>query len=389
VRTIAHLDMDAFFVSVELQRRPELRGQPVVVAGSSPRAVVTTASYEARQYGVGSAMPASQAYRLCPQAIRLSPDFEAYRSVSGRIMDILRANVELVEVAGLDEAYLDLTGMIAPRAGMARIAGQILAATGLDCSIGIAPNKLIAKLASDCEKPRGRVALTHAQALERFAASSPRLLPGVGPKTLPRLEEMGIRTVAELGAAPVEALTARFGSTLGRFLHRRGRLEDDGPVSSERQAVSRSNETTFPSDVSDRAVMEETIRELSAGLARGLRKRGLSPRTIGIKVRLYDFTTVTRARTGSAADCDADRIAATALDLLRAYGPPAPVRLLGVRASSLVPDASAEAASGATDSQRSASALAARAPAAAPAALASAAAAAPGPAPQLALPLDP
>jgi DNA polymerase-4 len=387
VRTIAHLDMDAFFVSVELQRRPELRGQPVVVAGSSPRAVVTTASYEARQYGVASAMPASQAYRLCPQAIRLSPDFAAYRTSSGRIMDILRANVDLVEVAGLDEAYVDLTGMLAPRAGMARIAGQILAATGLECSIGIGPNKLIAKLASDCQKPRGRVVLTHAQALERFAASSARLLPGVGPKTLPRLEEMGIRTVAELGAVPVEALTARFGSTLGRFLHRRGRLEDDSPVSGERQAVSRSNETTFPTDVSDRAVMEETIRQLSAGLARGLQERGLSPRTIGIKVRLHDFTTVTRARTGSAADCDAERIAGTAVELLRAYGPPAPVRLLGVRASSLVPDAQAGAGSGAADSERSGSAPTSSTPGAS--APASSAGARSEPAPQLALPLDP
>jgi len=310
------------------------------VAGSSPRAVVTTASYEARQYGVGSAMPAAHAYRLCPQAVRLPPDFEAYRRMSGRVMDLLRAHVDEIEVAGLDEAYLDLTGMLVPRATMARVANEIRAATGLECSIGIASNKLIAKLASDCEKPRGRVALTHAQALERFGTASTRLLPGVGPKTVPRLEEMGIRTVAELGAVPEERLAARFGPTLGRFLHRRGRLEDDSPVSNERKAVSRSNETTFPTDVSDQGVMEQTLRELSAGLARGLQERGVSPRTIGIKVRLHDFTTVTRARTGPVADCDPDRIAGTALELLRAYGPPAPVRLLGVRASSLVSNGS-------------------------------------------------
>jgi DNA polymerase-4 len=343
VRTIAHLDMDAFYVSVELQRHPELRGRPVIVAGSSPRAVVTTASYEARRFGISSAMPAARAHRLCPDAVRLTPDFDAYRTVSGRIMEILRRNVELVEVAGLDEAYLDLTGMLAPRAGMARVAGEIHAATGLDCSIGIGPSKLIAKLASDCEKPRGRVALTRAQALERFGGASARLLPGVGPKTLARLEAMRIRTVAELGAADPEQLASRFGPTLGRFLHRRARLDDDSPVCSARPLVSSSNETTFPADVSDPGVLEATIRRLSAELARTLDRRRLSARTIGIKVRLDDFTTVTRARTDGCADCDAERIAGAALELLRTYGPPRPVRLLGVRASSLVGEPAASA----------------------------------------------
>jgi DNA polymerase-4 len=255
-------------------------------------------------------------------------------------MEILRRNVELVEVAGLDEAYLDLTSMLAPRAGMARVAGQIHAATGLDCSVGIGPSKLIAKLASDCEKPRGRVVLTRAQALERFAACSARLLPGVGPKTVARLEEMGIRTVGELGARPPEQLVTQFGSTLGVFLHRRARLDDDAPVSSDRAVVSRSNETTFPSDVSDPAVLEATIRRLSLELARSLQERQLSARTIGIKVRLDDFTTVTRARTEAAAGGDPEQIGRTALELLRAYGPPRPVRLLGVRASSLVEQSS-------------------------------------------------
>jgi len=342
VAIIAHLDMDAFYVSVELQRHPELRGKPVIVAGSSPRAVVTTASYEARRYGVASATPAAHAQRLCPQAIRIAPDFSAYRAVSARIMEILRRHVELVEVVGLDEAYLDLSGMLAPRANMARVAGDIHEQTGLECSFGIGPNKLIAKLASDCEKPRGRVMLTREAALERFAGAPARLLPGIGPKTAQRLEALDIRTVGQLGSVPPGELTTRFGPALGRLLHRRARLEDASPVSSERPVVSRSSETTFPTNVSDLALLEATIRRLSDELARSLRDEGLRARTVGVKVRLDDFTTVTRARTEPAPIQGSDGLASTAVELLRSYGPPRPVRLVGVRASSL---ASAEAAS--------------------------------------------
>jgi DNA polymerase-4 len=341
VPTIAHLDMDAFFVSVELQRHPELRGKPVIVAGSSPRAVVTTASYEARRYGVASATPAAHAQRLCPQAVRIAPDFVAYRSASARIMDILRSHVDQVEVVGLDEAYLDLTGMLAPRAGMARVASDIREQTGLECSIGIGPNKLIAKLASECEKPRGRVMLTREAALERFASAPPRLLPGIGPKTAERLEGLGIKTVRQLGSVRPEELTARFGSALGRLLHRRARLDDGSPVSAGRAAVSRSTETTFPTDVSDPEVLEDTLRRLSGQLAGILRDRGLRARTVGIKVRLDDFTTITRARTEADPIDDLDRLASTAVELLRTYGPPRPVRLLGVRASSLAAQAEA------------------------------------------------
>jgi len=335
VATIAHLDMDAFYVSVELQRRPELRGRPVIVAGSSPRAVVTTASYEARRYGVTSATPAAHAQRLCPQAIRIPPDFAAYREASARIMEILRRHVEAVEVVGLDEAYLDVSGMLTPRAVMARVAGHIHRETGLECSIGIGPSKLIAKLASDCEKPRGRVALTHEAALERFAGAPVRVLPGIGPKTAQRLEALEVRTVAQLGAVAPEELAARFGPALGRLIHRRGRLEDDSPVSGERAAVSRSTETTFPTDVSDPAVLESTIRRLSIELAGALSEHGLRARTVGIKVRLDDFTTVTRARTEPAPIDGAERLASAAVELLRNYGPPRPVRLVGVRAASL------------------------------------------------------
>src|SRR5271168_754587 len=169
---VAHLDADAFYVSVELRRHPELRGRPVIVAGSGPRAVVTTASYEARRFGVGSAMPASRARRLCPDAIVLPPDFATYREASRQVMEIVRAHVERVEVVGLDEAYLDVAGLFSPRAAMRRLIAEIGAATQLTCSVGIGPNKLVAKVASDAEKPAGFVVLSREQACARFAAAS-------------------------------------------------------------------------------------------------------------------------------------------------------------------------------------------------------------------------
>ena len=193
---IAHLDVDAFYASVELQRRPELRGLPVIVSGSGPRAVVTTASYEARKFGVGSAMPTARARRLCPDAVLVAPDFDAYRAASRKVMDRVRAQVERVEVVGLDEAYLDLDGLLSPRAAMRRLVEEIRAQTGLDCSIGIGPNRLVAKVASDAEKPRGFVVLSREQACARFGGHSPGLVPGIGPKTVARLEAMGITTLA-------------------------------------------------------------------------------------------------------------------------------------------------------------------------------------------------
>ena len=176
-RCIAHLDMDAFYVSVELRRRPELRGRPVIVAGTGPRAVVTTASYEARRFGVGSAMPAARARRLCPDGVYLAPDFPYYRAASREVMELVRGCAEAVEVIGLDEAYLDLTGLPAPRAEMRRLALRIERDTGLGCSIGIGPSKLVAKVASDAEKPRGFVVLTREEACERFAGVTVRADP--------------------------------------------------------------------------------------------------------------------------------------------------------------------------------------------------------------------
>lgn len=333
-RTIAHLDADAFYVSVELLRRPELRGKPVVVAGSSPRAVVTTASYEARRFGIGSATPAARARRLCPDAIFVSPDFDLYRATSRRLMSLVRETVDAVEVVGLDEAYLDLSDLVTPRAAMRRLIGSIRQQTGLGCSVGIGPSKLVAKVASDAEKPAGFVALTREQACARFGSAPPRLLPGIGPKTDAALAAMGVTTLADLAAQPLERLAERFGSRLGPWLARRARFEDDGPVTTERVAVSESRETTFNQDVSDMQELECILDGLSARLCEGLNRQGRRGRTIAIKVRLDDFSTHTRARTLPAAVGDHGEVAPVARRLLRDFAPPRPVRLLGVRVAS-------------------------------------------------------
>jgi DNA polymerase-4 len=339
----AHIDADAFYVTVELMRHPELRGRPVVVAGTSARAVVTTASYEAREFGVGSAMPAARARRLCPHAVFLPPDPEAYRSASRRLMDRVRAQVEVVEVIGLDEAYLDVGGLVAPRAAMRRLVAEIRADTGITCSVGIGPSKLVAKVASDAEKPAGFVVLTREQACARFAGAPVRLLPGIGARTAERLEGMGIATVAQLGATRAEALAERFGTRLGPYLRRRARFEDDSPVTGERIAVSESRETTFPTDIDDRGEQAAILTRLAGELCAGLARHDRRGRTIAIKVRLDDFTTVTRARTLPSPTNDGERVAAVARALLEEYAPPRPLRLLGVRVASFV-DGEPEAA---------------------------------------------
>jgi DNA polymerase IV len=345
--SVAHLDADAFYVSVELLRHPELRGRPVVVAGSGPRAVVTTASYEARRYGVGSAMPAARARRLCPDAVFLAPDFHTYRETSRQMMELVRAHVERVEVVGLDEAYLDLAGLHSPRAAMRRLITDIRATLRLTCSVGIGPNKLVAKVASDAEKPGGFVVLSREQACARFGSSPPGLVPGIGPKTAARLAELGLTTLGALGVAPESLLIQRFGPNLGRELGRRARFEHDGRIGAPRKSISESRERTFDRDIGDPMQLREALSamadELCAGLA-GHRRRG---RTIGIKVRLDDFTTVTRAHTIAEPTADPQVVSTVALRLLGEYAPPRPVRLLGVRVAGLVgEDAGADDAGG-------------------------------------------
>jgi DNA polymerase IV len=331
-RTIAHLDMDAFYASVELRRRPELRGKPVVVCGSGPRAVVTTASYEARKLaGIHSAMPAAIARRRLPDAVYLKPDFPAYREASAQVMDILRANAETVEVVGLDEAYIDLSELFSPKATMRRIATEIREDTGLTCSVGISENRLLAKITSELGKPAGLVVLSRAEALERFGAQPPGLVPGIGPKTVLKLEKMGVRTLAELRRHDPVVLERSFGPRMGRWLLARARLEDETPIVVERETKSQSTEITFDVDVGDHEEMARHVASLAEELCRRLRSRDLEGRTIGIKVRLDDWTNVTRSHTVEAATNDPTIVAPVALELLRAYAPPRPVRLLGVR----------------------------------------------------------
>jgi DNA polymerase-4 len=334
-RCIAHLDMDAFYVSVELRRRPELRGRPVIVAGTGPRAVVTTASYEARRYGVGSAMPAARARRLCPDGVYLPPDFPYYREASAQVMELVRASAPAIEVIGLDEAYLDLTGLPAPKAQMRALAIAIDRHTGLGCSIGIGPSKLVAKVASDAEKPRGFVVLSREQACVRFSDARCGLIPGIGPKTAERLRAGGLDTLGKLAAAAPERLAAAFGPRLGAELQRRARFEDDAPVTQERKVVSESRETTFDTDIASLEQLEIVLAELVAKLCDGLARQQRRGRTIGIKVRLDDFSTHTRARTLAEPVAGADRVGPVALDLLRRFAPPRPVRLLGVRVAGL------------------------------------------------------
>lgn len=324
--------MDAFYASVELRRRPELKGKPVVVCGSGPRAVVTTASYEARKLaGIHSAMPAAVARRRLPDAVYLQPDFAAYREASGEVMAVLRRNAETVEVVGLDEAYIDLTGLFSPKATMRRIAAEIQEDTGLTCSIGISESRMLAKITSELGKPAGLVVLSRAEALERFSSESPGLIPGIGPKTVAKLERMGIRTLAELRAQDPVFLEQSFGPRQGRWLHSRARLEDETPITVVRETKSQSAEVTFDVDVHDRAELEASLTGLAEELCRRLRKRELAGRMIGIKIRLDDWTNVTRSHTVEQPTNDPAVVDSVALDLLRAYDPRRPVRLLGVR----------------------------------------------------------
>ena len=343
-RVRAHLDMDAFYVSVELQRRPELRGLPVVVAGSGPRAVVTTASYEARRFGVFSATPAERARRLCPDAIFVAPDFEHYRSRSRDLMAVLRNHVERVEVVGLDEAYLDLTGLDRYRSAARRVKEAVRAETGLSCSVGIGPNKLVAKVASDAEKPDGFVELTAEEARLRFAEASPGLVPGIGPKTVARLGQLGIATLGRLGAIPDAQLSEWFGARLGPHLGSLARFEDERNIETVRVAKSESRETTFDRDLDGLHQLEPVLERLTGELCETLAREERRGRTIGIKVRFDDFATVTRARSLDAAVNDSETVGTVALDLLRRLDPGRPVRLLGVRVAGLDEEAAQAAA---------------------------------------------
>jgi DNA polymerase-4 len=338
-RVIAHLDIDAFYASVELQRHPEAKGLPLVVVGSGPRAVVTTASYEARRYGIDSAMPAARARALCPQAIFLTPDFSAYRAKSREVWELVCSRFAIVGQVGIDEAYLDVTALPKPLPPLRSLVAEVRERTGMTLSVGVGPSRLVAKTASASFKPNAFVAMGREHAVAHFAEHPARLLQGIGPKTAERLAVIGLHTVGDLQRADTALLAERFGDRLSRALHARAHFHDDTPVEVVRVAKSRSSELTFPTDVSDSGRLEEALVQLARELADGLRARARRARTIAVKIRLDDWTTVTRARTLDRFTDETETIATTALALLRAYAPPRPVRLLGVRVASFEDEA--------------------------------------------------
>lgn len=330
-RVIAHIDADAFYATVHLIEDPSLAGKPVVVAGTGPRSIVTTASYEARRFGIGSAMPAATARRLCPHATFLAPNFDLYRDYSRRAMAIVREQVEQVEPLSLDEAYLDVTDLERPIATVRELVARIHAETGLRYSVGIGPNKLCAKVLSDHRKPAAFNVASREQCCELFADSSPRLINGIGPKTVEQLERLGIPTIAALRDADTEQLAQSVGDRRARELQARARFEHEGIVHARRARKSISEERTFETDVDDPVELADRLREMALDLCSKLEQRQLRGRTIGIKVRLADFTTVTRARSLDERTNDPVLVAGIADELLREYAPVDPVRLLGVR----------------------------------------------------------
>lgn len=339
MRTICHVDMDAFFVSVELLRRPALRGKEVIVAGSpdpGARGVVMTASYEARRYGVHSALPLATARRRCPQGIVIPSDMELYRRASRRVMDVIGGFSDLVEPAGLDEAYIDLSASPAPKARARQLKRDVNAATGLVCSVGMAPNKLLAKIASDLDKPDGFRVLRAGEMLGAVGERSAALIPGVGPKTAERLARIGVRTVAELAGADEELLGSVVGPRNGPALRARANGQDDRPVVSARHPKSESRETTFARDVTDPAELQRALTALVEPLCTRLAAGGYTGRTVTLKIRLAPFRTFTRSRTLSSPTADPAIVGPIAHQLLEAFERDAAVRLLGVGVSGLL-----------------------------------------------------
>jgi len=343
LRRIIHLDMDAFYASVEQRDDPALRGRPVAVGGSpQSRGVVAAASYEARVFGVRSAMPMARALRQCPELVVVRPDFPRYREASQRVMAILRSVTPLVEPLSLDEAYLDVTDNLwgeplattVARGLKQRIRGEL----SLTASAGVAPNKFLAKIASGWRKPDGLTVIAP-ERVEAFLQQLPvEALWGVGPVTAGRLRAIGIVRLVDVRRADPARLAAAVGSLAGR-LQELARGEDHRPVRPDRPWKSISTETTFATDLADPAAQAEAIARLAARVAASLAKRRLRARTVTLKVRYGDFTTVTRSHSELLATADAGDITGRALALLaRTEAATRPVRLLGVGSHGLVSD---------------------------------------------------
>jgi DNA polymerase-4 len=343
--TVLHVDMDAFFASVEIRRRPELRGRPVVVGGVGPRGVVSSASYEARRYGVRSAMPALRARALCPGAVFLPPDFSAYSAASDAVMRIFSDVTPLVEPLSLDEAFLDVAGaqrLLGRPAGIARdIRARIAAEQGLTCSVGVAPTKFVAKLGSTRAKPDGMTVVPGDRVLDFLHPLPVDALWGVGERAAETLHRLGLGTVGDLAGAPLGMLRAALGEASAAHLHELSWGRDPRRVEPEQAEKSIGAEMTYDTDVTDPALIRRSLLALSEKVGTRLRAGGQVGRTITIKVRLADFRTVNRSRTMPTTTDVAREIFETAWALFTALGAGGHIRLIGVRVEGLAAAATA------------------------------------------------
>ncbi|HMN43578.1 MAG TPA: DNA polymerase IV [Povalibacter sp.] len=340
-RTILHVDMDAFYASVEQLDRPELRGKPLIVGGTGNRGVVAAASYEVRRFGVHSAMPMRDALRRCPHAICVPPRFERYRSVSGVVFEVFHEFTPLVEGLSLDEAFLDVTAsqaaMGSAEAIATRIKQLIRERTGVTASVGVAPNKLVAKIASDLRKPDGLVVVHEHEVTALLDPLPVRRLFGIGNKTAPHLEGIGICTLGELRRTPESVLLPIFGRYAARVKARAAGI-DDRPVIADWDEKQISAEETFDADLTDRRQLHAQLAQLADRMAARLRTRGWTAGRVVVKIRRKDFRTYTRQRTVKPATQETRPLAAAAAKLLDEWleqQPRAAIRLLGVSARDL------------------------------------------------------
>lgn len=341
-RCVLHVDMDAFYASVEQRDDPTLRGKPVVVGGTSNRGVVAAASYESREFGVRSAMPIREALRRCPDLVRLKPRMKVYREVSKRVFDVFRSFSPLVEGLSLDEAFIDVTDSLrlfgsGEHIGAA-IKDRIFEETGLRASVGVAGNKLVAKIASDLDKPDGLVVIPADRVNDRLDPLPVSVIPGIGRETLSRLSTAGITTVGDLRTCPENRLRPIFGRYTAKTIARASGI-DDRPVQPDREEKSISAEETFDKDLDETQDMERALLALTERCASRMRKAGLGAGTVHIKIRESDFTTCTRQRAMQPPTNSTDVIYAVGRSLLaewRATHPDARVRLLGIGGAKLV-----------------------------------------------------
>ncbi|WP_157156176.1 MULTISPECIES: DNA polymerase IV [unclassified Diaminobutyricimonas] len=342
--TIMHVDLDAFFASVELLTRPELKGKPVIVGHRGARSVVTAATYEARRYGVNSAMPMSIALRKCPQAIVLEPHFERYTHYSKQVFGIIEQFTPLVEPLSIDEAFFDVSGARALFGGSYQIGTELRrrvhAETGLVCSVGAAATKYVAKLASGRSKPNGLLVIPASETIDFLHPQPITALWGVGGKTAEHLTRLGLRTIGDLATTPLDSLRAAIGEAGALRLHELSWGRDPRSVSTEREEKSVGHEVTFEYDVTDADVIRRELLRLSDQVGVRLRRHGVLARTVSLKLRFGDFTTITRSKTlGEPTDLGR-RIYEEARALYEALGKQrARIRLVGVRAEQLVGDA--------------------------------------------------